>query len=218
VEVFDVLKSNPDVKHGHYVKKRGKKKIMLDGYFKNGLKDSVWTELNNEGDYITAYGMYKLDKKYGAWKYFNYKGELLHIYDQTTNNLLFFDVKQFREDSLYKVLVDGDTIKTQLDLPPMFLGGNIQMLKFLSEEIEYPNDAKESAIAGIVELLFTIDKSGQVKNIRTNSKVGGGCESEAVRAFKTLQNPWVPGILNGEAVDVELRVPVGFGLFIYNRY
>lgn len=68
---------------------------------------------------------------------------------------------------------------------PQFPGGENAMLKYLSNNIKYPVDAREAAITGIVYLSFIVDKEGEIKNIEILKGIGGGCEEEAMRVIKT---------------------------------
>ncbi len=73
-EVYYVLKSNPDIKHGLY-QKYGNNKLKIEGYYKDGLKDSLWTEYGYSGT-INTRGHYRNDKKEGLWTEYGYKGKI----------------------------------------------------------------------------------------------------------------------------------------------
>lgn len=92
---------------------------------------------------------------------------------------------------------------------PQFPGGDNEMLKYLSNNIKYPVDAREANITGIVYLSFIVDKEGEIKNIEILRGIGGGCEEEAVRVVKKMSK-WKPGKQNGQSVNVQFKLPVSF--------
>jgi protein TonB len=92
---------------------------------------------------------------------------------------------------------------------PMFPGGEDAMLKYISNNIKYPVDAREANITGIVYLSFIVDKEGEIKNIEILKGIGGGCEEEAVRVIKKMSK-WKPGKQNGQSVNVQFKLPISF--------
>lgn len=71
-EIYNVLKSNKFIKHGHYQKLNKNNQLIIDGYYKLDEKDSLWTEYDNYGN-IETQGYYKNDKKTGLWTEYNGK-------------------------------------------------------------------------------------------------------------------------------------------------
>ncbi len=111
---------------------------------------------------------------------------------------------------------DNSTIGTSkayiwVEEMPMFPGGENAMLKYLSNNIKYPVDAREANITGVVYLSFIVDKEGEIKNIEILKGIGGGCEEEAMRVVKNMKK-WKPGKQNGQAVNVQYKLPVSFTL------
>jgi protein TonB len=94
---------------------------------------------------------------------------------------------------------------------PYFPGGERELLKFLSENIQYPALARENGIEGTVAISFVINKDGSISDISILKDVGGGCGKEAVRVIKTMPH-WSPGEANGHLVKVRFTLPVRFKL------
>ena len=80
----------------------------------------------------------------------------------------------------------------------------------LQSEVEYPEFAKKAGIEGRVFLQFVVDKSGNVTNPRVTRGVHKLLDQEALRAVRTLQ--CTPGKQRGEAVKVQMSLPVTFRL------
>jgi TonB family protein len=105
----------------------------------------------------------------------------------------------------------ADTMKkyTIVDVYPKFPGGEMARNQFLKVNIHYPDKAVKERIEGTVMVIFVIEDDGSLSNIRISKGIGGGCDEEAIRAVKTMPR-WEPGIYNGKAVKVLVRMPVIF--------
>jgi protein TonB len=89
-----------------------------------------------------------------------------------------------------------------------FLNG---MYEFLSQNIKYPEEAKELGIQGKVFVTFVVEKDGTIADVKILRGIGGGCDEEAVRVVKSMPK-WNPGKQRGEAVRVQFNLPVKFTL------
>ncbi|MDD3737884.1 MAG: energy transducer TonB [Lentimicrobiaceae bacterium] len=94
---------------------------------------------------------------------------------------------------------------------PEFVGGDVARMKFLSENIVYPQMARESGIQGTVYLTFVIERDGSVTDIQVLRGIGGGCDEEAIRVVKNMPK-WKPGKQRGKPVRVQFRLPIKFVL------
>ena len=54
IEVFHVFASDRRIKHGLYVRHSTKGKPLEKGYYKGGMKDSIWNYYNYTGDFYQA--------------------------------------------------------------------------------------------------------------------------------------------------------------------
>ncbi|HPE86232.1 MAG: energy transducer TonB [Bacteroidia bacterium] len=94
---------------------------------------------------------------------------------------------------------------------PEFPGGEAARLKYLSENIEYPQMAKESGIQGIVYVTFVVEPNGSISNVAILRGIGGGCDEEAVRVVQNMPS-WKPGKQRGRPVRVRFNMPIKFTL------
>lgn len=92
-----------------------------------------------------------------------------------------------------------------------FPGGLEALSKYLSENIKYPQLAKENNIEGRVFVSFVVEKDGRVGNIKILRDIGGGCGAEAVRVVKSMPR-WKPGKQRGKPVRSQFNLPVNFNL------
>lgn len=114
-------------------------------------------------------------------------------------------------------LVDGSTIEGEkfmfVEQMPEFPGGQEAMMKFISKNVKYPENAKENNVEGKVLLKFVISNQGEIRDIEVINKIkyGYGLEEEAIRVLKKMPR-WTPGKQNGKPVNVYFTLPISFKL------
>jgi TonB family protein len=97
------------------------------------------------------------------------------------------------------------------EVMPEYPGGFEAMSVFLTENITYPEAAKNNSTEGKVLVGFVIDKDGTVTDVKTEKGIGDGCDEEAERVIGMMPK-WTPGYTDGKAVMVSLKLPVMFSL------
>ncbi|MGI9191967.1 MAG: TonB family protein [Chitinophagaceae bacterium] len=105
----------------------------------------------------------------------------------------------------------GTETFTMVEQMPEFPGGNEAMMKFLSNELRYPNEARDKNISGKVIVKFVVDKEGKIQDATIVRGIGAGCDEEALRVVRKMPR-WKPGYQNGKAVNVFFHLPVSFVL------
>lgn len=208
-EEYTVQKSNPKILHGRYKKFFSDKNPDIEGFYKNGKKDSVWTEYWYSGKKI-AEGKYINDNRIGIWEFFDVNGEVEQRYDFSKNELVYFRLPETEKYKFLRIVNSPDTISVQLERPPVFLGGSALFSKALTSEIRYPMDAMRIGTTGKVFITFLVDKEGKAKNYKIIRGLGDGCDEEALRVVKGLGDNWIPGIFKGETVTTEFLLPISF--------
>jgi periplasmic protein TonB len=92
---------------------------------------------------------------------------------------------------------------------PEFPGGNSALLRYVSENLRYPDEALENNIQGRVTLKFVVNTNGSVDRIVVIRGVDPSIDNEAVRIINTLPH-FKPGRQNGVPVPVWFTIPVVF--------
>lgn len=103
------------------------------------------------------------------------------------------------------------TVFSVVEVMPEFPGGAQALMKYLSEEINYPDDAKASGTQGRVIAQFIVNKDGSISDVKVVKSVSESLDKEALRVIKEMPK-WKPGMQKGEAVRVEYTVPVTYRL------
>jgi TonB family protein len=115
--------------------------------------------------------------------------------------------------------LESDTINTQQDDEvftivedlPEYIGGNQKMHEFIGNNLNYPADAKQNFIQGIVYISFVVEKDGTVSNVKVARGIGHGCDEEAIRVVSSMP-AWKPGKQKGKPVRVKFNLPIRYKL------
>ena len=107
-------------------------------------------------------------------------------------------------------IVEEEIVKVP-DQMAEFPGGMEALLKYLAENIKYPELARANGITGKVYIRFVVEKDGSITDAKVVRDIGGGCGTEALRVVKSMPK-WKPGKVNANAVRSEFNLPVSFNL------
>ncbi|MBR1964224.1 MAG: energy transducer TonB [Muribaculaceae bacterium] len=106
---------------------------------------------------------------------------------------------------------DEDTLFIEYEQMPQFLGGEVALMKFIADNLHYPDSAKAKKIQGFVVVKFVVTKTGEIGEVKIVRSKDLDLDKEAVRIVKSLPN-FIPGKLNGEVVDMWYTLPITFKL------
>ena len=106
----------------------------------------------------------------------------------------------------------NNDVFTVVEDMPEFPGGEMEMRKFIAENVRYPEDAKADNAQGTAYVKFIVDKTGKV----TEPSIVRGTDNEsldeeAIRVV-SLMPDFKPGRQRGENVAVSFVVPIKFAL------
>lgn len=94
---------------------------------------------------------------------------------------------------------------------PQFPGGDAELMKWLSKNIQYPAIAQENNVQGRVIVQFVVTKTGSIGEVKIVKSVDRDLDNEAKRLVKKLPK-FIPGKMNGQPVNVWYTLPVNFKL------
>lgn len=113
---------------------------------------------------------------------------------------------QFEEE-----VEEVEEIVTIPDVDPEFPGGQDALFNYLSQNIKYPEIARQNGITGKVYVTFVVEKDGSITDIKILRDIGGGCGAEAVRVVKAMPR-WIPAKVGNRVVRCRFNLPVNFNL------
>ncbi len=106
----------------------------------------------------------------------------------------------------------GDSIAGRIfALPTDYPGGGMELLRFLAETIEYPLEAKENKVEGIVQVAFVVNRRGYVRQPVVTKSLGYGCDEAVLKAVLSMP-VFRPAFQNNKTVEMSFKLSVNFSL------
>lgn len=202
-------------------------------------KDYKWGVINKKGEIVLPFvygefsdneeGLIKANKnnKYG-WLNSNYEVVIPIKYDVADDfseglaRVELFNVGQgfvdkygnstFNPPASTKTAqstnTEADTIYVTETLPS-FVGGQTAMVRWLSEHLQYPEEALNKGIKGRVIASFCVEKDGTISNVEIVKSVHPLLDNETIRLLKTMPK-WIPGTQDGIPVRAKFSVPLTY--------
>ena len=104
-----------------------------------------------------------------------------------------------------------EEIFVAVEQPAEFPGGQAALMKWLSNNIRYPEADQQNDIQGRVVVKFVVEKDGTVAQAQIARGVDKDLDREALRVVNKMPK-WQPGKNNGVAVRSYFNLPVTFKL------
>ncbi len=108
-------------------------------------------------------------------------------------------------------VVEEEEIFVFVEEYPSYPGGEEALYKYLGQNIQYPDVARDNNITGTVVIRFVVEKDGSITKAAIAREIGGGCGKEALRVVNSMPK-WKPGKQSGKPVRTEFTLPVQFQL------
>lgn len=106
----------------------------------------------------------------------------------------------------------ADTVFTVVDEFPLFPGGETALIRFITENVQYPAQAKTKGTQGKVIVRFAVERDGSIDKISVLKGVDPELDKEAIRVVSTLPSFEKPGVKDGKVVPVWYMVPINYTL------
>jgi len=106
---------------------------------------------------------------------------------------------------------EADVYEVVENMPEFPNGGMTALMKYLSDNIRYPEAAHKAGIQGRVTVQFVVGKDGSIGNVSILRGINADLDAEAIRVISSMPK-WKPGTQKGEPVKVKYTVPVMFRL------
>lgn len=97
-----------------------------------------------------------------------------------------------------------------VEAKPTFNGGDADsFVKYVQQNIKYPQNALENNVEGKVTVNFVVDATGKIRNAKVVNGVDDELNAEALRVVESAP-AWTPAKQNGKNVPVTCSIPVTF--------
>ena len=95
------------------------------------------------------------------------------------------------------------------DVEAEFKGGRDEMMKFISNNVQYPFEARKDGIQGRVYMSFVVKKSGRITDVKVERGIHKILDEAASEVIEIMPR-WKPAEKNGEKVNCRVRLPITF--------
>ena len=94
---------------------------------------------------------------------------------------------------------------------PQFPGGAMELMKWLTANLKYPQKAQKRKVEGKVIVQFIVAADGTMTNLKVVKALDPACDNEALRVMKMMPK-WKPGMQDGKPCRTMVCIPIVFKL------
>ena len=92
---------------------------------------------------------------------------------------------------------------------PSFPGGQSAMMRYINENLRYPEEAEQSDVVGRAVVSFIVEPDGALSAIEIRRSLDPAFDRMALLVVQSMPR-WVPGKQDGKPVRVRYNIPVSF--------
>ena len=136
--------------------------------------------------------------------------------EQTSNDRKGTTSKKSKKGNtaLIQSAVDTDSIENSkifggVEEIPSFPGGMAALMKYIKDNLRYPEICREGAAMGRVNVVFIVNEDGSLSDVKVIRSISPELDKEAIRVVKSMPK-WNPAKQNGKAVKMKYVVSVNF--------
>lgn len=88
------------------------------------------------------------------------------------------------------------------------------LMKYIYENISYPESARLNGVEGTVVISFVVTKEGKLRDFKILRDPGQGCGAEVIRIMQPMTEKvmWIAGMSEGKPINCKMQMPVRFKL------
>lgn len=92
---------------------------------------------------------------------------------------------------------------------PQYPGGRKELLKYMEENMRYPDSMRDLDMEGEVVVEFYVERNGVISGVSVVKSVSKEFDDEAIRLTRNMPR-WTPGRKNGALVRYKMTMPINF--------
>lgn len=169
------------------------------------MRNVVEEKKNKKGKVVSTKTVEKLASVFDeveANQYYSYisRYEQLPELLDTCQPVLTYEKLATHPDSAFKFI----------ETKPEFPGGDAAIIKFLMNEVRFPDYERENEIEGKVVVRFIVCPNGRATGFSVTRSAGKMFDTEALRVMKMLPTFTKSGTQQGKPVNVYYSLPINF--------
>ena len=96
---------------------------------------------------------------------------------------------------------------TSVEIMPTPVGGLPAFMQWIAENYNFPQQALDQGVSGVIEVSFVVEKDGTLTDIAVKRDMKFGTGDAAINLLKKAKK-WKPGVQNGLKVRVAYTLPI----------
>lgn len=120
-------------------------------------------------------------------------------------------VKSGDNPGTYITLKSGTTAQKQEKMAE-FPGGESELLKWIGQNIKYPENVLKENISGNTVIMFQINENGAIGETKIMQSVHPDIDKEVTRVIKSMPK-WTPASIDGNPVAIWYTLPIAFNAY-----
>lgn len=157
-----------------------------------------------------------------SWKFYNVRNESMNTFAISSQDYVnpngiggAINIDELKEDNLR---AGGKTSSPRnpevvdnalVEVPATYPGGEAALIRFVNQNVVYPDSAWKNNLQGTVVALFKVDVDGKVSSVKIEKSLSRDCDKAVVDVIRKLPR-FVPAKQKGRPVPVWFRLPVRF--------
>jgi protein TonB len=117
-------------------------------------------------------------------------------------------LEEEKEEPINQNADDPETLRMVQELP-MYPGGMVEFMKWLTKNLNYPKYALRNKIQGKVMISFIVNTDGTISDIKVVKRAHALLDAEALRVAR-LMPKWEPGKDHGKVCRSMVAIPIVF--------
>lgn len=107
-------------------------------------------------------------------------------------------------------IMEADSIYSVVEQMPSFPGGDLEMMKYIGKNFEYPEEENEKGIYGRVSARFVVGSDGAVRNVEIIKSSGSTIIDNTFMKLIKRMPKWEAGKHESKTVPVYFIIPLHF--------
>ena len=104
-----------------------------------------------------------------------------------------------------------DQLFQSVEIDPKPPGGMRAFMNYIGENYDYPQEAVEAGVNGVVQVSFVVERDGSLTDMKIVRDLKYGTGEAAIRVLQS-SSKWSPGVQNGRPVRVAYTLPIRLNL------
>jgi len=117
------------------------------------------------------------------------------------------------DDSLFFLNSKEKMLACDVDSFPeaMYVGGYTAMMRYIVENVQYPQESVENDEQGRVYIQFIVEGNGKISHVKVEKGAYPSLDEEAVRVIRMMPD-WIPAKCGEYGLRQSMRIPIIFDM------